>query len=69
MAGYRGRIGIFEAFLIDSEIEKMILKNPAVSEIRDAVIKKGMKTMLEDGYLKVLEGLTDIAEVERVLGE
>ena len=67
-SGYRGRIGIFEAFLIDSDIERLILKNPAVSEIRELVSKKGMRTMLEDGYLKVLAGLTDIAEVERVLG-
>ena len=69
LTGYRGRIGIFEAFLIDAEIEKLILKTPSISEIRDVVIKKGMKTMLEDGYLKVIRGITNIAEVERVLGE
>ena len=67
--GYQGRIGIFEAFIIDGEIEKLILKSPAISEIKELVIKKGMMTMLQDGYLKVLEGITDMNEVERVLGE
>ena len=67
--GYQGRIGIFEAFTIDEEVEKLILKSPAISEIKELIIKKGMTTMLQDGYLKVLEGITDMAELERVLGE
>lgn len=67
--GYQGRIGVFEAFLIDEEIENLILKSPAISEIRESIIKKGMITMLQDGYLKVLEGTTDMAEIERVIGE
>ena len=67
--GYQGRIGIFEAFMIDEEIEKLILKSPAISEIKELVIKKGMMTMLQDGYLKILGGITDMAELERVLGE
>lgn len=67
--GYRDRIGIFEAFTIDQELEKIILKSPAISEIRDLVIKKGMITMQQDAYLKVLEGITDLEEVERILGE
>ena len=67
-SGYRGRIGVFEVFSIDQEIEKLILKSPAVSEIRNLVIKKGMKTLLEDAFLKVIQGKTDLEEVERVLG-
>ncbi len=67
--GYKGRIGIFEAFIIDEEIEKLILKSPSISDIRDLVIKKGMITMKQDGYLKILEGITDLEEIERVLGD
>ena len=49
-------------------MEKMILNNPAISEVRDAATKKGMLTMLQDGYLKVLEGITSSEEARRVLG-
>lgn len=67
--GYRGRIGIYETFLIDDEIEKLILKKPSIAELKEAAIKKGMITMKQDGFMKVLEGLTTIEEVERVMGE
>ena len=68
-SGYMGRIGVFEAFAVDEEIEKLILKSPSISEIRDLLRKKGLVTMLQDSYLKILEGITDFKEVERVLGE
>jgi type II secretory ATPase GspE/PulE/Tfp pilus assembly ATPase PilB-like protein len=67
--GYRGRIGIFEAFLVDDEIEKFILTSPSIADLREKVIKKGMITMYQDGLIKVLEGVTTIEEVERVTGE
>ncbi|MBI2676698.1 MAG: type II/IV secretion system protein [Candidatus Yanofskybacteria bacterium] len=65
--GYKGRIGVFEIFLIDDEIERLILKSPAISDVKEAALKKGMITMLQDGYFKVLEGITSIEEVRRVL--
>jgi type II secretory ATPase GspE/PulE/Tfp pilus assembly ATPase PilB-like protein len=67
--GYRGRIGIFEAFLVDDEMEKFILTSPSIAELREKAIKKGMVTMYQDGLIKVLEGVTTIEEVERVTGE
>lgn len=67
--GYKGRIGVFEAFRVDDELEKLILKSPAVSEIRDLLRKRGMITMLQDSYLKILDGITDFEEVGRILGE
>ena len=67
--GYRGRIGIFEAFLIDDEMEKFILTSPSISALREKAIKKGMVTMYQDGLIKVLNGITTIEEVERVVGE
>lgn len=67
--GYRGRIGIFEAFLVDEAMEKFILTAPSISALREKAIKKGMFTMHQDGIIKVLEGITTIKEVERATGE
>ena len=69
LTGYKNRIGIFEMFLIDDEIEKLLLKQPSIIELKKLIIKKGMKTMEQDGMLKVLQGITTIEEVERVMGE
>jgi type II secretory ATPase GspE/PulE/Tfp pilus assembly ATPase PilB-like protein len=67
--GYRGRIGIFETFLVDDEMERFILTNPSIVDMRNLAIKKGMVLMHQDGLIKVLEGITTIEEVERVTGE
>lgn len=67
--GYKKRIGIFEMFLIDDEMEKFLLKNPAIVELKKSAIEKGMITMKQDGLIKVLEGITTIEEVERIMGE
>ena len=67
--GYKGRVGIFEAFLIDDEMEKFILTSPSISALREKVVKGGMITMKENGLMKVLEGTTTLEEVERVAGE
>jgi type II secretory ATPase GspE/PulE/Tfp pilus assembly ATPase PilB-like protein len=67
--GYRGRVGIFEAFLIDDEMEKFILTSPPIAALKEKAIKKGMVTMHQDGLIKVLEGTTTIEEVEKITGE
>jgi type II secretory ATPase GspE/PulE/Tfp pilus assembly ATPase PilB-like protein len=67
--GYRGRAGIFEAFLVDDEMEKFILTSPSISALKEMAMKKGMVTMYQDGLMKVIEGITTIEEVERVVGE
>lgn len=67
--GYRDRIGVFEAFLVDEEMEKFILTSPSISALRREAIKKGMVRMHQDGIIKVLQGITTIEEVERVTGE
>jgi len=64
--GYKGRKAIFESFLIDDEIENFILKSPSISSLRKLAEKKGMVSMRQDGFLKVLEGTTTVEEVERV---
>jgi type IV pilus assembly protein PilB len=67
--GYRGRTGIFEAFLVDEEMERFILTSPSISDLREMAKKKGMITMYQDGLLKVIDGVTTIEEVERVVAE
>ncbi len=67
--GYKGRVGVYELFEVDKDIEKMILGSPAISEIQDLALKKGMFTLLQDGLLKAVEGLTSVEEVLRVIGE
>lgn len=67
--GYRGRVGLFETFLVDDEMEKFILKSPSIAELRNLAVKKRMIPIYQDGLIKVLEGITTIEEVERVTGE
>ena len=65
--GYKGRQGLFEAFLIDSEMEKFTLTNPPVSSIRELAIKKGMITMYQSGLIDIVLGITTFDEVLRVV--
>ncbi len=67
--GYKGRIGIYEIFLVDNEMENFILKSPSIVAMRELAIKKGMILMRKDGLLKVVEGITTIEEIDRVAGE
>lgn len=64
--GYRGRTAIFEILLVDSKIQELILRSASSAEIRQAAIQAGMKTLRDDGLLKVRQGLTTIDEVMRV---
>lgn len=66
--GYKGRVGIFEIILINEEIEHLILKEPSEFEIKKASRTQGQITMRQDGILKVLAGITDFSELERVVG-
>ena len=66
--GYRGRTGVFEAFLVGEEMEKFILQNPSIATLRKEAIKRGMVPMQQDGLMKVLNGITTIEEVERITG-
>jgi general secretion pathway protein E/type IV pilus assembly protein PilB len=61
--GFRGRIGIFEMFVVNEEIQRMIYDNAGTSKLRDKARSLGMRTMREDGIRKVTAGLTTIEEV------
>lgn len=68
--GYQGQVALREQFLMRGEISKLLEggANPTAQEIEVAAIKSGMRTMLQDGILKVLDGQTTLLEVYRVLG-
>jgi len=65
--GYYGRVGIYEALPVSEKIAKLILEQAPAGEIEKQAIDEGMITMLQDGYLRVLEGITTIEEVVRVV--
>mgnify|MGYP001576985100 FL=1 len=69
LTGYKGRIAIFEAFLVDNEMERLIIKNPPKADVDAAARAQGMLTMFEDGVLKVLDGITSFDELNRVVSE
>lgn len=64
--GYRGRMGIFEIFLISDELRALIYENASAARLRSRARQEGMRTMREDGVRKVLAGLTTIEEVVSV---
>jgi type IV pilus assembly protein PilB len=64
--GYKGRAGIHEFLMMDSELRKLVLKEVAAGPIREIAVKNGMRTLLEDGLIKVTQGLTTIEEVMTV---
>jgi len=65
--GYKGRIGIFEAIVMTPEIEEVILKNPSEHEVKSAAINQNTLSMLQDGIVKALKGVTTMDELRRVL--
>ena len=68
-SGYLGRIGIFEVLPVSNKISDLMLKHPDSSSIEKEAILEGMITMKQDGYLKVLQGITTPEEVIRVAQE
>ena len=64
--GYYGRIAIFEVLKITSAINKLILKEASAKEIEEQAKQEDLITMKQDGYLKVLDGMTTIEEILRV---
>lgn len=67
--GYKGRLGIFELLTTNERIRDMVLEKASADVIRRAAQEAGMKTLRQDGMLKVLDGTTSIEEVMRVTME
>ncbi|MDR0591312.1 MAG: GspE/PulE family protein [Candidatus Nomurabacteria bacterium] len=67
--GYKGRAGVYEVMDINETIQKLIVARATSSEIQKAAVESGMITMRQDGFLKVLNGVTTIEEVNRVTAD
>jgi type IV pilus assembly protein PilB len=67
--GYEGRLGIYEVMRITSSIKELIVKRATSSQLQEQAQKEGMRTMIEDGFVKAALGLTSIEEVLRVIIE
>jgi type IV pilus assembly protein PilB len=67
--GYKGRIGIFEVLPVTQTIKELIVKEATADEIEEQAKKEGMRTMVEDGFVKAAQGITTIEEVLRVIIE
>ena len=66
LTGYKGRKGIFEIFVVNEDIQRMIFNKMPVTELRARARETGMRTLREDGLRKVIAGITTIEEVLRV---
>jgi general secretion pathway protein E len=64
--GFRGRCGIYELLVIDDSIRELILKKTTAQAICDQAREKGMRTLREDGWDKVVKGITTVEEILRV---
>ena len=67
--GSLGRVGIFEVLPITEKIARLILERVSAGQIEKQAVEEGMITMKQDGYLKVIEGVSTIEEVLRVAEE
>jgi general secretion pathway protein E len=67
--GYWGRQAIMEILPLDEELKSLILETSDANRIKEAAIKKGMKTLRGDGLTKVARGITSLREVLRVTQE
>lgn len=67
--GYQGRIGIREVLEVNEDIRLLIMNRASAAQIKEAAVKNGMATMLQDGFAKAREGITSLEEIIRIIHE
>lgn len=67
--GYSGRAGLYEVMDVSEEVQSLIVGRATSAEIQHKAIEQGMITMRQDGYLKALQGITTLEEVNRVTSD
>ncbi len=65
-SGYAGRVGIYEMMVVDEQFREIINKDPSAASMRRVFHERGLRSLFDDGILKVKQGLTTIEEVLRV---
>lgn len=68
-SGYKGRLGIFEVLSVNDQIKELIVKKSSTKVINEQARQDGMRTMVEDGFIKAAKGVTSLEEVLRVIIE
>ena len=66
--GYKGRIGVFELIQVNEPMQELIHTNPDELKIKELARKNGTVTLQAEGVMKILLGMTDLIEVEKVVG-
>jgi type II secretory ATPase GspE/PulE/Tfp pilus assembly ATPase PilB-like protein len=65
-SGYRGRTGIHELLVASDQVRQLVAKSASATEIRDAAMKEGTRTLMQDGIAKLISGVTDLTQIKRV---
>jgi len=65
--GYKGRVAVVEILLFDDDMDQLLARNESKAELKALAAKKGFKNMKDDGILKVLEGVTDLDAISKVV--
>lgn len=66
-SGYKGRIGIYEVIEMSDAIREAMLHQRSATDIKRVAMEQGMQSMVEDGFAKVMKGMTTIEEILRVI--
>jgi type II secretory ATPase GspE/PulE/Tfp pilus assembly ATPase PilB-like protein len=68
-SGYRGRVGLYELLTVDEEIQELILHRASSRDIKEVALGRGLMSLREEGWRRVVDGVTTIEEVTRVTHE
>lgn len=68
-SGYHGRIGIYEVMPVDDALREAMLKRSSASDMKKIAVSNGMRTMVQDGFSKAIQGITTLEEILRVIHE
>jgi len=66
-SGYKGRLATHEILPVDTALQKLMVSNPSQDDLKEYIRNSGMKTLYDDGLQRVLQGMTTIEEVSRVI--
>ncbi len=68
-SGYKGRTGMHELLYATEEVKHLIYRKGGAAELRELAVRQGMRTLMQDGIVKVLKGDTDLDQLRRVVAE
>ncbi len=66
-AGYKGRVAVAEILLFDEDMDEVLARAGTKAELKNAAVQKGFKSMRDDGILKILDGITTLDALSKVV--